>query len=201
MVVDEAKRARIEASVAVVNAVYGAPERIAALARDLVEHWENHSHQMSKFIEAPGKAMVVGGTREICAKLYAAIVQLRPDWHANELGRGKIRVVYSGAAADVPPVSARVRRDLENAAIKERFKNVDDELELVIVKDVMLTGFDALLLQTLAEYSASHRATKPAGKNIDEAVGMVHELVAQLRQILAGHDWKATQYKDGTRRS
>ncbi|ALO65797.1 DEAD/DEAH box helicase [Arthrobacter alpinus] len=238
---DETERARIEASVAVVNAVYGAPERIAALAQDLVTHWENRRGQMSKFIEAPGKAMIVGGTREICAKLYAAIVELRPDWHSDDLGGGKIKVVYSGTASDVPPVSNHVRRDSENASIKERLKNVDDELELVIVKDMMLTGFDApplhtlyldrplkgaLLMQTLArvnrtfrgkqdgllvayapladnltsalaEYSDTDRAKKPAGKNIDEAIGMVHELVAQLRQILAGHDWKATLMKGG----
>lgn len=238
---DETERARIEASVAVVNAVYGAPERIAALAQDLVAHWENRRTQMAKFIEAPGKAMIVGGTREICAKLYAAIIELRPDWHADELDRGKIKVVYSGTAADVPPVIDHVRRDSQNASIKERLKDVDDELELVIVKDMMLTGYDspplhtlyldrplkgALLMQTLArvnrtfrgkedgllvayapladnltnalaEYSDTDRAKKPAGKNIDEAIGMVHELVAQLRQILVGHDWRATLSKGG----
>ena len=76
---DDTERARLEASVAVVNAVYGAPQRIAALAEDLVAHWENLRAQMGKFIEAPGKAMIVGGTREICAKLYTAIVGLRPE--------------------------------------------------------------------------------------------------------------------------
>src|SRR5680860_1046957 len=40
---DDAERARIEQSVAVVNAVYGAPERLAALAADLVAHWEQRS--------------------------------------------------------------------------------------------------------------------------------------------------------------
>ncbi len=48
------------------------------------------------------------GTREICAKLYAAIVQLRPGWDADELDHGRIKVVYSGTASDVPPVSAHV---------------------------------------------------------------------------------------------
>ncbi|PYI69905.1 DEAD/DEAH box helicase [Arthrobacter livingstonensis] len=238
---DETERARVEAGVAVVNAVYGAPERIAALAEDLVAHWENRSKQMAKFIEAPGKAMIVGGTREICAKIYAAIVALRPVWHADELNRGKIKVVYSGTASDTPPVSDHVRRDSENAVIKERLKDVDDELELVIVKDMMLTGYDspplhtlyldrplkgALLMQTLArvnrtfrgkedgllvayaplaenlanalaEYSDSDQAKKPAGKNIDEAVALVHELVAKLRDILAGYDWHAVLMKGG----
>ena len=91
---DDTERARIEASVAVVNAVYGAPERIAALAEDLVAHWENRRGLMQKFIEAPGKAMIVGGTREICANLYTAIVELRPEWHSDELDKGVIKVVY-----------------------------------------------------------------------------------------------------------
>ena len=80
---DDTERARIEASVAVVNANYGAPERIAALAQDLVTHWENRSALMTKFIDAKGKTMIVGATREICAHLYTAIVKLRPEWHSD----------------------------------------------------------------------------------------------------------------------
>ncbi|MGJ9372526.1 type I restriction endonuclease subunit R [Nesterenkonia sp. CF4.4] len=238
---EENDRARIEASVAVVNAVYGAPERIAALAADLVAHWENRSARMGEFIEAPGKAMIVGGTREICANLYTAITKLRPTWHSNDLGKGKIKVVYSGDATDQPPVSDHVRRNSENAVIKERLKNVDDELELVIVKDMMLTGYDspplhtlyldrplkgALLMQTLArvnrtfrgkqdgllvayapladnlaralgEYTNDDQVNKPVGKNVDEAVGVTMSLVASLREVLGGYDWKSVLAKGG----
>jgi type I restriction enzyme, R subunit len=146
---DDTERARIEASVAVVNAVYGSPERIATLAADLVAHWEERRARMVPFLESPGKALIVGGTREICARLYDAIVALRPDWHSDALDRGRIKVVYSGSASDVPPVSAHVRRDSANQAVKERLKDAQDELELVIVKDMMLTGFDAPPLHTL----------------------------------------------------
>ncbi|CAN5327452.1 type I restriction endonuclease subunit R [soil metagenome] len=191
---DDTERARIEASVAVVNAVYGAPERIEALAQDLVAHWENRRGLMTKFIEAPGKAMIVGGTREICANLYTAIVALRPEWHSDELDKGVIKVVYSGSASDVPPVSDYVRRDSANAVIKERLKSVDDELQLVIVKDMMLTGYDspplhtlyldrplkgALLMQTLARVNRTFRgkedgllvAYAPLADNLARALG------------------------------
>lgn len=169
---DDTERARLEQSVAVVNAVYGAPERIKSLAADLVAHWEDRRTQMTKFIDKPGKALIVGATREICANLYSAIVALRPDWHSDDLDKGRIKVVYSGDATDVPPVSNHVRRDSANASIKERLKNVDDELELVIVKDMMLTGYDspplhtlyldrplkgALLMQTLARVNRTFR--------------------------------------------
>ncbi|WP_308492807.1 type I restriction endonuclease subunit R [Microbacterium terrisoli] len=146
---DDAERARVEASVAVVNAVYGAPERIERLATDLVEHWEERRARMREFIGGPGKALIVGGTREICARLYDAIVARRPDWHSDALDAGRIKVVYSGTPADPPPVRDHVRRDSENSAIKARLKDADDELELVIVKDMMLTGFDAPPLHTL----------------------------------------------------
>ncbi|WP_246020965.1 type I restriction endonuclease subunit R [Arthrobacter echini] len=190
---DVTERARIEASVAVVNAVYGAPERIATLAADLVTHWENRRDRMAKFIEAPGKAMIVGGTREICANLYAAIVALRPDWHSEDLSRGRIKVVYSGTASDPQPIADHVRRDSANALVKERLKDVDDELELVIVKDMMLTGFDspplhtlyldrplrgALLMQTLARVNRTFRgkedgllvAYAPLAENLPKAL-------------------------------
>lgn len=172
---DEAERARLEASVAVVNAVYGTPERIDALADDLLDHWEKRREAMKPFIEGPGKALIVGGTREICAKLYAAIIERRPDWHSDALDAGRIKVVYSGTASDQPPVSDHVRRDSENTVIKERLKDADDELELVIVKDMMLTGFDApplhtlyldrplkgaLLMQTLARVNRTFRGKK-----------------------------------------
>lgn len=152
---DDTERARIEQSVAVVNAVYGAPERLAELAKDLITHWEGRRDAVAPFIADPkgsptfGKAMIVGGTREICANLYSAIVELRPDWHSGELDKGKIKVVYSGTASDVPPVIDHVRRDSANNSIKERLKDSSDELELVIVKDMMLTGFDAPPLHTL----------------------------------------------------
>ncbi|RVW06281.1 type I restriction endonuclease subunit R [Rhodococcus spongiicola] len=152
---DDTERDRIEKSVAVINAVYGAPTRLKKLAGDLVEHWEARRAAMNPFVgseknpAAAGKAMIVGATREICANLYREIVALRPDWHSDDLSTGKIKVVYSGNPSDTSPIIDHVRRDSENAAIKKRLKDIDDELELVIVKDMMLTGFDAPPLHTM----------------------------------------------------
>ncbi|MGC0145134.1 type I restriction endonuclease subunit R, partial [Pseudactinotalea sp. Z1732] len=152
---DDAERDRVEKTVAVINALYGAPARIQTLAADLVAHWERRREAMFEALGTeenpgtPGKAMIVGATRQICADLYAAIVELRPEWHSEEDHEGRIKVVYSGSATDQPPVSLHVRRDSQNKAIKNRLRDADDELELVIVKDMMLTGFDAPPLHTL----------------------------------------------------
>ncbi|GIG29573.1 type I restriction endonuclease subunit R [Cellulomonas marina] len=175
---DDIERDRIERSVAVVNAVYGAPARLKALAADVVAHWETRRAAMAAALstadrpQVHGKAMIVGATREICARLYDAIVALRPEWHSADLDAGVIKVVYSGTASDVPPVVDHVRRDSDNAVVKQRLKDPDDPLELVIVKDMMLTGYDspplhtlyldrplrgALLMQTLARVNRTFR--------------------------------------------
>ncbi|WP_396667357.1 type I restriction endonuclease subunit R [Microbacterium sp. R86528] len=200
---DDTERARIEASVAVVNAVYGAPERIDALADDLIAHWELRRSAMAPFVEGPGKALIVGGTREICARLYSAIVERRPGWHSDALDAGRIKVVYSGSATDQPPVSDHVRRDSANATIKERLKDADDELEIVIVKDMMLTGFDApplhtlyldrplkgaLLMQTLARVNRTFRG-KPDGLLV--AYAPLADNLSKALQEYTGNDQEA----------
>ncbi len=196
---DDTERDRIEKSVAVINAVYGAPERLRTLALDLVEHWEDRRAALAPMLStaanasAPGKALVVGATRDICARLYTEITALRPDWHSDEIDKGRIKVVYSGTPSDVPPVVDHVRRPSENAAIKARLQDPDDELEIVIVKDMMLTGFDApplhtlyldrplkgaLLMQTLARVNRTFRgkqdgllvAYAPVAENLTQAL-------------------------------
>jgi len=220
--------------------------RIAqSVAGDIVEQWESRRERMRPFIEAPGKAMIVCATREICANLYSAIVALRSGWHSGDLDKGRIKVVYSGTPSDTSPVVDHVRRDSQNAVIKERLRNVDDELEIVIVivKDMMLTGYDssplhtlyldrplkgALLMQTLArvnrtfrgeedgllvadapladnlqkalsEYTQEDQEHQPLGRNVEEAVALTETLVANLRVLLAGYDWKATLNAGGAR--
>lgn len=209
---DDIQRAQLEQSAAVINAVYGAPDRLTELAKDLVRHWENRREAVSVSIAdidgepTYGKAMIVGATREICANLYTAITTLRPEWHANELDKGKIKVVYSGNATDTPPVSNHVRNNSANNTIKARLKDPSDELELVIVKDMMLTGFDApplhtlyldrplkgaLLMQTLARVNRTFRgktdgllvAYAPLAENLAHALAEYTQSDQQSRPV------------------
>ncbi|VEI04555.1 Type-1 restriction enzyme R protein [Acidipropionibacterium jensenii] len=149
---DDSERQRIEQAVAVINAIYGAPARLHALAADIVSHWENRQKLVTPTLQPVdgetdatphGKGIIVCSTREIAARLYDQIVALRPQWHSDDDTRGVIKVVYSGSASDRPPISNHVRTESANKIIKNRLKDIDDELELVIVKDMMLTGFDA----------------------------------------------------------
>ena len=97
---DDSERERIQQAVAVMNALYGAPDRVRVLAADLVEHWEARSEQMRKFIGGPGKGIIVCATRQICADLYGQIIALKPDWHDDDIAKGKIKVVYTGGPDD-----------------------------------------------------------------------------------------------------
>lgn len=209
---DDFQRVKLEQSAAVINAVYGAPDRLTELAKDLVHHWENRRAAVAPSIAdinggpTYGKAMIVGATREICANLYTAITALRPDWHADEIDKGKIKVVYSGDATDAPPVSDHVRKNSANNAIKARLKDPSDELELVIVKDMMLTGFDApplhtlyldrplkgaLLMQTLARVNRTFRgkdngllvAYAPLAENLAKALAEYTQTDQQNRPV------------------
>ncbi len=146
---DDVERAQVEKSVAVINAVYGAPERLAMLAEDIVTHWETRSEQMRKFIGGTGKAFIVGATREICAELYERIIALRPAWHDEAVDKGVVKVVYSGTSRDPEHLARHVRRDALNKVIQKRLRDPDDELQIVLVKDMLLTGFDAPPLHTL----------------------------------------------------
>ncbi|QDP94881.1 type I restriction endonuclease subunit R [Microlunatus elymi] len=174
---DDVERDRIEKAVAVINAVYGAPVRLAELAKDILGHWDERSAAMRPFIGSPGKAFIVGATREICANLYEEIVKLRPEWHDGAIDKGVIKVVYSGATKDPELIMKHVRRQSDTKVIQKRLKDAEDPLQIVIVKDMMLTGFDApplhtlyldrplkgaLLMQTLARVNRTFRG-KPDG--------------------------------------
>jgi len=46
----------------------------------------------------PGKGMIVCATRQICADVYERIIALRPDWHRDDIRKGKIKVLYTRRA-------------------------------------------------------------------------------------------------------
>lgn len=146
---DDAEAARVRRNVAVINAVYGAPARLDALAADVIEHWETRREQMRPYLGAPGKAMIVCATRDICVDLYDRIIAARPDWHHEDDDKGRIKVVFSGSAGDPPHLRPHVRRPSRNRVITERAKRAEDDLEILIVQSKLLTGYDAPPVHTM----------------------------------------------------
>ena len=96
-----------------------------------------------------GKAMVVCMSRRICIDLYRELVRLRPDWHDDDDARGAIKVVMTGSASDPVEWQPHIRNKARREALANRFRDPEDPLQVVLVRDMWLTGFDAPSLHTM----------------------------------------------------
>ena len=146
------------------ESLVGAKERMERLAAFIVDHWEERRAAME------GKAMIVTMSRDIAARLYEAIRALRPDWHDTDDERGSMKVVVSGTADDPEPLRSHMRTKAARKRLAERFKAPDDDLRLVIVCDMWLTGFDCPPAHTMY-------LDKPlAGHNLMQAIARVNRV-------------------------
>ena len=137
------RKERLKTRWAQLEAIVGAEQRVTLVAEDIVKHYE----QRLDAIE--GKAMVVCMSRRICIELYRELVRLRPDWEHADDNRGAIKVVMTGSASDPPDWQPHIRNKARREALAKRFRDADDELRIVLVRDMWLTGFDAPSLHTM----------------------------------------------------
>ena len=137
------RRERLKSRWAQLEAVVGAENRLSQIAEDIVSHFE----QRLEVLE--GKAMVVCMSRRICIDLYRELVHLRPDWESEDDGKGAIKVVMTGSASDPPAWQPHIRNKARREGLAQRFRDPEDPLQLVLVRDMWLTGFDAPSLHTL----------------------------------------------------
>lgn len=128
---------------AALEKLVSAEPRISQVAADLVRHFEARTAAIA------GKGMIVAMTREICVRLYNAIKSLRPDWHRLDPAKGAIKVIMTGSAADDELLRPHVYNPATKKLLEKRFKDPNDPLQLVIVRDMWLTGFDVPCLHTL----------------------------------------------------
>jgi len=146
------------------EALVGSENRINQIAKDIIEHFV----QRQAVFE--GKGMIVTMSRRIAADLYEAIIKLKPEWHSDELNKGIIKVVMTSSSSDGPKISKHHTTKEQRRTLAERMKNPDDELKLVIVRDMWLTGFDAPSMHTLY-------IDKPMkGHNLMQAIARVNRV-------------------------
>lgn len=142
----------------------GATPRLKQIAADLVAHFEARTEATA------GKGMIVSMSREICVHLYNEIIALRPDWHDPDPEKGKIKVVMTGSASDKPLLQPHIHNKQVKKRLEKRFKDVKDPLQLVIVRDMWLTGFDAPCTHTMY-------IDKPMkGHNLMQAIARVNRV-------------------------
>ena len=177
------RREELKTRWAQLEAIVGASRRVALVAQDIVNHFENRLEAME------GKAMVVCMSRRICIDLYRELLRLRPDWHDDSDDSGACKVVMTGAASDPPDWQPHVRNKPRREVLAKRFRNPADPLRIVLVRDMWLTGFDAPslhtmyvdkpmrghgLMQAIARVNRVFR-DKPGGLVVDY-LGLAHEL-------------------------
>jgi type I restriction enzyme, R subunit len=114
----------------------GSNDRVHKIASDILSHYLKRTETL------PGKAMIVCMSRRNCVKMFDAISAME--------GCPEIAVVMTGnISSDPPEWNKHLRTSEQFEAIKSRFKDPDDPLKLVIVRDMWLTGFDAPSLHTM----------------------------------------------------
>jgi type I restriction enzyme R subunit len=146
------------------EALVGSENRINQIANDIIMHFEERQKVME------GKAMIVAMSRRIAADLYDAIIKLRPEWHSDELTKGVIKVVMTSASSDGPKIAKHHTNKEERRKLAERMRDPNDELKLVIVRDMWLTGFDVPCLNTMY-------IDKPMkGHNLMQAIARVNRV-------------------------
>ncbi len=136
-------REKLKTRWAQLEAIVGAEQRVRLVASDLIEHYE------TRLATIEGKAMVVCMSRRICIDLYRELVRLRPELHHSEDDKGSIKVVMTGSASDPSDWQPHIRNKARREALARRFRDPDDDLRMVLVRDMWLTGFDAPSLHTM----------------------------------------------------
>ncbi|MDQ6999573.1 MAG: type I restriction endonuclease subunit R, partial [Mariprofundus sp.] len=126
-----------------INAIVGHPDRLKDIAKDIVTHFEARQAVFE------GKGMIVCMTRQIAVDLYAQMIELKPEWHDDDLNKGAIKVVMTSSSDDPASFQPHHTNKKDRKVLAVRLKDTNDPLKLVIVQSMWLTGFDAPPLHTL----------------------------------------------------
>ncbi|MFA0141663.1 type I restriction endonuclease subunit R [Vibrio kanaloae] len=160
--IEESKKASAN-----MNAILGDPDRIEALAKDFVEHYEGRVKEGSTI---KGKAMFVCASREIAFDFYKQVKILKPEWFEEKLS-------IDGALSEGAGLTEKEKEELKPLAmvqmvmtrgkdddsdqysllgtkeyrksLDQQFKSPRSNFKIAIVVDMWLTGFDVPELDTI----------------------------------------------------
>ena len=181
------RKEKLKTKWAQLEAVAGAGPRLRLIAQDIVSHFDRRIEALD------GKAMIVCMSRRICIDLYRELTRLRADWHHQDDDGGRIKVVMTGSASDPPDWQPHIRNKARREMLAKRFRDPGDPFQIVLVRDMWLTGFDAPslhtmyvdkpmrghgLMQAIARVNRVFR-DKPGGLVVDY-LGLAHELKRAL---------------------
>lgn len=161
---EEDVKQRLKSKWSRIEALAGAKPRVEALAKDIIQHFETRQQAMK------GKGMIVTMSRRIAVDLYDEIIHLKPEWHSDDDDKGVIKVVMTGSSSDPASFQRHIGPKKRRNLLEKRMKDVNDELQLVIVRDMWLTGFDVPSMHTMY-------IDKPMkGHNLMQAIARVNRV-------------------------
>lgn len=149
---------------ATIDSVVGHQDRLKDIAKDIVAHFEARQQVFE------GKAIIVCMTRNICAMLYNEIIALKPEWHHNDLDRGVLKVIMTSSTDDSALLQPHHTTKKQRKDLATRMKDPNDDLKIVIVRDMWLTGFDAPSMHTM------YIDKKMQGANLMQAIARVNRV-------------------------
>ena len=156
---DEASVEKAKRDTGGLDAIFGAPETVDALCRDIVEHYENNRADV-----LAGKALIVAYSRPMAMKIYHKLLELRPEW------KDMLGVVMTMSNQDPEEWFEVCGGKKHKKEMERRFKDDSDPLKIAIVVDMWLTGFDVPSLSTMYVF-------KPMkGYNLMQAIARVNRV-------------------------
>nr|WP_255495015.1 FxSxx-COOH system tetratricopeptide repeat protein [Nocardia sp. GTS18] len=177
------------------NAAFGAPDRVRKISDDIVNHWEKRSATFRKDTGVTGKSIIVCPSRRIAAMLYREIVSLRPDWHDDSVSRGSVKVMVS-SSIDGPELIKHRLNAAERENLSSRLRDPDDELSMVIVCDSLLTGLDVPAMHTVyidrpmqgpRLLQLLSRVNRPFRNKTDGLIVAYTPIAEELREAIANY--------------
>ena len=161
---DDREKEKAKSQWSALEAIVGTDARLQEIAEDIIKHYETRSQTQ------PGKALIVAMSRDICVRLYDKIIEIRPDWHSDDHMKGELKVVMTALASDKAYLQPHYINKGQKKDLEKRFKDPEDLLKIVIVRDMWLTGFNVPCLATMY-------IDKPMqGANLAQAIARVNRV-------------------------
>ncbi|MDE7168868.1 MAG: DUF3387 domain-containing protein, partial [Mucispirillum sp.] len=149
-------------TVAKMREIIGHPDRIDAIAKDFINHYETRVAEGSTVM---GKAMFICYDRIIAYELYKKIIELRPEWtECKECDENfvlseqdkkdikpmpKIKLVMTSNKDDEKDLYNMLGTDKDRKNFALQFKEEKSNFKIAMVVDMWLTGFDVPCLDMM----------------------------------------------------
>ena len=194
---EQTAKEKLKTKWAALESLVGSEKRIKLIAQDIVNHWEERLAAMdgkalivcmSRRIcvelykelirlrpEWAGMLATPGGSAEVIAKATDSVTALAAETSKayvveSDKDGGTLAVVMTGQASDPTDWQQHIRSKRGREELAKRFKDPNDPLKLVIVRDMWLTGFDAPCMHTMY-------VDKPmSGHNLMQAIARVNRV-------------------------